>query len=162
MSRTSYQTSAVLLLLFLQSPFFLHAQIQALAQVETNNHYQEFSQKLSWIKSKIEKYGGKMGNQYSYQVTYSVKNCELYITQRKEGQLYTFTLPLKEFKEIRASGPDIEILANGTSVIGQIGDNKSAWAGIRINKFKLGESSMIERMEDAFLFVKGVAEEKCP
>ena len=142
---------------------------QVYGQLQASNNSllseEEILRQLNWVKAKIEKYGGKAGNEFAYQVSFKQSTCEFIVEQvslsNDASQNFTFILKLKDFKEIRFNGPDLEILTNGTQVVGLLGTQKSAWSGIRIYRFREGESELIGRMQEAMQQLSRNAVSKC-
>ena len=124
------------------------------------------SDNLNWIKSKIEKYGGNQRKNLSYKVDFDASAGKIIITEFNAGSSsprFKYTMSVCDFKEVRRNGVDIEILANGTSIIGQgINSNQeSAWAGIRINHFVQAESNIVKRLHDAFKSLSESSSSNC-
>ncbi len=110
---------------------------------------------VNWIKSKIEKYGGNQRKDYSYKVEFIESTGKIVITEFNAGEStprFKYTMSVCDFKEVRRNGMDIEILANGTSIIGKgfNSNQESVWAGIRINHFVQAESNIVKRLHAAF------------
>jgi len=110
---------------------------------------------VNWIKAKIEKYGGNQRKEFTYKVEFSEHTGKISITEYNAGASsprFKYTMSVCDFKEVRRNGMDIEILANGTSIIGH-GFNtnqESIWAGIRINHFVQAENDIVKRLHSAF------------
>jgi len=80
---------------------------------------------------------------------------KIVITEFNAGEStprFKYTMSVCDFKEVRRNGMDIEILANGTSIIGKgfNSNQESVWAGIRINHFVQAESNIVKRLHAAF------------
>jgi hypothetical protein len=109
-----------------------------------------------WIKSKIEKYGGNLRKEISYKVEFEEKTGKIIISETSAGSntpRFKYTMNICDFKEVRRNGMDLEILANGTSILGTSSSSpnqESVWAGIRINHFVQAESNIVNRLHNAF------------
>jgi|GEM_PF-5060897 len=137
--------------------------ILTLLSITSSSHAQILAQRTetlidnaNWIKSKIEKYGGNQRKELSYKVEFDEKSDKLTIIEKVAGTNITrfkYTMSICDFKEVRRNGLDIEILANGTSIIGSTGINsqkESVWSGIKINHFVQAESNIVNKLHNAF------------
>jgi hypothetical protein len=159
-----FVSTTFILLLF--AIFITPAQAQLSASTATNLTDEEAIEKnILWMKAKIEKYGGKASNEYAYFLNYQKGSCEFSIEQRSlsgdANQNFTFTMKLKDFKQVRLDGPDLEILANGASVIGEVNGKRSAWWGIRIYRFREGETGLVGRMNETMNELAAASGKKC-
>ncbi|UZR92795.1 hypothetical protein [Chondrinema litorale] len=136
------------------------------AQIVASSIQSNSGQNISWIKNKIEKYGGNQGKEYSYKVQFNEANNQLIIDEYIAGSTtrhFQYVMSLCDFKEVKRNGLDVEILTKGTTVLGLSGNSnqESAWAGIRINHFVQAEANIVNRLNDAFLTLSKSSEGKC-